>query len=369
MFPFASKIGEKIDSSIFTFSQFLLAQPDTAANNAGSLTINNKSLGDYEWVKVSGNQSLDEVSFLASDWFAGSGNQDDRNSWIIVDGDLTLTSASTPWIFTPPGRRLFTVLFVNGTLTVDSNTSISMTARGANHSATGSNIPAQDILLARGNFSGIDNPLIPATGGAGGAAVTLTGTGQAGSFSGIVVGNPGIAGTSGGTGGGAGGNLRFRGATTITLTNGGGSGGTSFSGGGGGGAIQRQNTGGSSGSAALNGGAGGNASATQFDYQAGGGAGNPGGSGGTTGGQPGENGTAGTLIIFSRSIIGLGAINSNGSNGGDSTLSAFGGGGGGGSVSIFATSSTITPSANAGLGGAGVSANTGGAGTARILQW
>jgi hypothetical protein len=364
MFPFASKIGVKIDSSIFTFSQFLLAQSDTAANNAGSLTINNKSLGDYEWVKVSGNQSLDEVSFLASDWFAGSGNQDGRSSWIIVDGDLTLTSASTPWIFTPPGRRLFTVLFVNGTLTVDSNTSISMTARGANHSAAGSNITAQEIRLANGTYSAVTNPSVPATGGAGAAGATSSTGGNA-------AGATGSAGTLGGGGGGGAGGRFIPSGSGRTAITGGGANGTSFGGGAGGGGVNL--FGDVAGtytatSGAANGGAGGDKAGSGA---AGGGAGNPTGAGIT----PNGNGTGGILVVFAYSVAGSGNCQSNGVQGGGTLSTHIGGGGsGGGSVTVFAQSGTISVLANGGAGGAASSnlvspGGAGGAGTARILQW
>jgi hypothetical protein len=357
--------GNVVGSSVLDVStQMLVGSSDIIPSFGGTMTIDNKPLGNYEFVKKEGNQVIS--SFNASNWFEGAGNEDGRSAWIIVNGDMTIDLGQT---LTPPGRRLFTVIYVKGDLTV--NGEISMTARGANHSATGSNVPAQDILLATGTYSLITNPIIPATGGAGAIGPTTTNT------NGVI----GTAGTLGGSGGGGSGSHQFEGR------GGNGSNGTAFSGGTGGGAVRRGSDAIRNGK--IDGGEGGTAQITGntsgiSGLAVGGGAGNPGGVGaifnsGT--GFPGDTGTAGTLIIFSKTITGSGGITSNGSKGGDASITgtgtgALGGGGsGGGSVNIITQSSTITPMSNGGSGGVGLLAPTrrdggaGGAGTARILQW
>ena len=315
--------------------------------SGGSLTVNGQSLGDYDWVMLQGNQTIS--SFSDSDWFTAT--QDSRSAFIFVNGDLTINSGQT---LIPSVRKLFTAIYVRGTLTV--NGEISMTARGANHSATGSNITAQEIRIANGIFSAVTNPSVPAAGGAGGATVSANG-------------NPGSAGTNGGCGGGGGGGGSGGSGNS-------GAGGTAFTGGSGAGG-NRVGTAGIS-TAAINGGAGGNGNNnSEADYTAGGGAGNPGGSqsGGAT---AGTNGTGGVGIIVCEAIAGSGSIVANGSNGGSATTTGLirlgGGASGGGSWTIITQTGTVTVAANGGAGGvasggsiANRSGGAGGAGTARIL--
>lgn len=330
----------------------MLTGTPTGPTAGGTLAIGGNALGSYDYAVISGDQTVS--TFTAADWFTTT--EDSRSAWLVVDGNLSIATGQT---FTPAVRKLFTVLYVTGDLTV--NGELSMTARGANHGATGSNITAADILIATGTFSTVTNPVVPAAGSGGGASVSRTG------FS-LGAGSAGTAGTGGGTGGGgAGGNQNVSG----THASGAGAAGTAFSGGSGGGAcltLDAEN-------AEPNGGKGGDGASSESN-SAGGGAGNPGGvRGGTVGGDAqAPNGTGGTLIVIcAGALSGSGQITANGVRGGDGE-NMGGGGSGGGSITILTGSGTVITSAAGGAGGkrqADVPASTwggaGGAGSARIL--
>lgn len=310
--------------------------------DGGALTINSQSLGNYEVTARNGNTTIS--SFTASDWFTST--KDTTSSWIIVNGNLTIDAGQT---IIPPVRKLFTVVYVTGNLVC--NGSISMSARGANHSGTGDSggaTTAVDIRIGTGTFSAVVNPQIPATGGAGGLGRNTSGQ------------TAGTDGTNGGTGGGAGGAW-----FTSGTTSGAGRAGTCFSGGsGGGGMYSTAGQGPAPTSGGLNGGAGGNGGGNQIS---GGGAGNPGGTGmdfGVTSvAYAGSNGTGGVLIVICEgNISGTGSFSAAGSAGGG--VAARGGGSGGGSISILYktnTSDSTTTSVTGGTNGPG------GAGTARKL--
>jgi hypothetical protein len=311
----------------------------------GTLTINSQDLGSYDYVVKQGNQTL--TSFTAADWFTTT--PDTRSSWIVVNGNLTINSGLT---FTPTVRKLFTCIYVAGNLQLDGT--ISMSARGANHSGTGNSngyTLEKDIRIITGTYSSVVNPQIPAIGGAAG--------------------KPGASPTDGGTGGGG---------------NGGDSGttGTAFTGGVGGGSP--------SGVAASVGRGGKGADSYENpDGLAdpntyGSGAGNPGGGGsrGTAG-----TGTGGTLIVFVRgtlsgsgSFTSIGAAGGSGSSIGPARRFSHGGGGtGGGSINIFRATDTSSTSVitTGGAGGPGDSigggggysdpGGTGGSGTGRKLTF
>jgi hypothetical protein len=300
--------------------------PPTAG---GTLTINGQSLGSYDYTIVRGPTTVS--AFTATDWFTTT--EDTRSACIFVDGNLTINAGQT---FIPSVRKLFTFIYVKGNLIL--NGSISMSARGANHSGTGTSggfTAAQDIRIATGTYSGVTNPIIPASGGAGGAGGAGYGGGAGG------------AGSSGGTGGGSGGN-------GIYGRGGNGSAGTCFSGGAGGGGCGDDGYNGEAGG--INGGKGGAAFSNTGKYT-GGGAGNPGGAKAGAGGQVGANGAGGTVIIIvtgtfsgSGSVTSAGAKGGNGGNGG---FDGVGGGSGGGSVNVLygTDSSTVTLSATGGLPG------------------
>ncbi len=308
--------------------------------NVTPLTINGELVGTYEYTVKSSSTTIS--SFTASDWFTSTA--DTNSSWIIVKGDLTIDSGQT---VIPAVRKLFTVVYVTGDLTV--NGSISMTARGANHSGTGVSggyTAPVNIRIGTGTFGATTNPQIPATGGAG--ATRRTTSGQ----------NPGTAGANGGTGGGGGG--YFFGSQTVGWA-GAGAAGTCFSGGAGSGGAYNSNNGvsvyGEDGGA--NGGAGG---AGAGDQIAPGGSGNPLGPGyyfsvpdsRANGGE----GTGGTLIVICEGTLsGSGTIAAQGvATNNFSGLT--GGGSGGGSLTVLyganpGTAVSISATAAGGNGGVG----------------
>lgn len=304
----------------------------------GTLTINGAALGSYDYVIKSGDQTVS--SFSNGDFFTTTA--DTRSAFVVVQGNLTINSGQT---FIPSNRKLFTCIYVTGNLSVGGT--ISMSARGSNHSGTGSSggaTTAAAIRIVTGTHTSVVNPEVPAAGGAA-VATNLTGT----------------AGTGGGTGGGAGGVNDNTAATAGTA-------GTSFTGGSGGGGGRTYGGIGTPNAGAAgvsNGGAGGAALPAGGPYPSAnpssGGSGNPGGAGGEN---PGGDGTGGVLfIIVEGTISGAGTIAANGVASGAAS-ERRGGGSGGGSVTILYTtdSSTITPTATGGGGG-----YTGGAGTARKL--
>lgn len=329
--------GDVSVASIYEAATAMATGASTPPASGGRLTINGESFGSYDYAVQPG-QTIS--SFTAADWFTNAA--DTRSAWCVVRGDLTINAGVA---FTPPVRKLFSVLVITGNLTL--NGAISMTARGANHSGTGNSAgatAARSIRIINGTYSGVVDPSVPAIGGSGGANTTST-----------TAGNAGGAGTNGGCGGGASGafNSGFAAGTN------GGSPGTSFSGGSGGGSKAGANfaTPGS-----PNGGAGG--SATGSNSNAGGGAGNPGGIATGADSVSGSSGTGGVLIVIVLGTLrGTGAVSANGSSGGLSTVP--GGGSGGGSVTVIcgSDSSSVIPTATGGAGGGG-----GGAGTARKLR-
>lgn len=322
--------------------------PSTSVPTAGgTMTINGVSLGSYDYTIKTGNQTV--ASFTNSDWFTST--EDTRSAWIVVTGDMTINSGVT---FQPSNRKLFTVLYVTGDLTVSGT--LSMTAKGANHNGTGVSGGATTkgaIRIVDGTFSSVTNPQVPADGGAGGTTS-------------YTASQPGSAGTAGGTGGGGAG-------TNDNNTFGFGAGGTSFSGGSGGGGGRFHsgitNIGGNA--ATANGGAGGAALAAGGPYPtanpSSGGGGNNGGAGGEN---AGNNGTGGVLFVFVEGTLrGSGAVEAKGVNGANASERP-GGATGGGSVTIISPldSSSFTPSASGGVGNGVYGAQpSGGAGTARKL--
>lgn len=344
--------GNQTADTLHIFAQRMASGAPTSPVAGGTLTINGVSLGSYDYTIKSGAQTVS--SFLASDWFTST--EDTRSAWIVVNGNLTINSGQT---VIPSVRKLFTVVYVVGDLAV--NGSISMTARGANHSGTGNSggsTTAEAIRIINGTYSGVSNPQIPASGGSGGNATAAGGNNT---------GNAGASGTAGGTGGGGSGGGGNNGS------GGAGAGGTSFSSGGGGGGAND----GTGGAATANGGSGGNAQ-SGFNANSCGGSGNPGGSGNLggyagTGTSSPEDGTGGVLIVIcTGAVSGSGSIISNGGSGGGGGNTVCGGGSGGGSITLLYGSGTPpTITANGGAGNNGTAGNpsggAGGAGTARAL--
>lgn len=321
--------GNQSANDIQAFVTSMFSPSDVAPTAGGTLTINGVSLGSYDYTVKTGNQTVS--SFVSTDWFTSTA--DTRSAFVVVIGDLTISSGQ---VFKPAGRKLFTVIYVTGTLSV--NGELSMSQRGASHSAT----TAGAILIYTGTLGSVVNPNVPAVGGAGAPSTTAGATGAAGTS--------GTA-TLGSGGGGAGGGF------SGTSTGGAGSAGTSFSGGtagGGAGAV-------SGGAGAANGGAGG-ATTAGGGFNLGGGAGNPGGAGAGSG-SAGSSGTGGTLIVISvGAFSGSGTVTSAGSAGGGGGDEAGGGSGGGHITVIYGTDSGPTPNVAGGVGGGGI--NSGGAGGA-----
>jgi len=336
--------GNQSVAEIYALAETMLTAPNMSSPDfGGTLSVNSVSLGNYEYVVKQGNQTISAYS--NADWF--SSTEDSVSSFCVVNGNLTINSGQT---FIPSQRKLFTVLFVNGDLTV--NGAISMSARGANHSGTGNSggaTTAGAIRIKTGTYGGITNPEVPAAGSSG---VSVAGS------------TPSAA-TGGGTAGGGAGGYQNGGTSAA---------GTSFTGGSGGGGNHP--TGPQNPVAVSNGGKGGDGCAVNSTTSNGGGAGNPGGTGIYNGAANGGNGTGGVLIVICTGVLsGSGTISANGVAGGTGgTSNSYGNGGGGsggGSVTVMYTtdSSSITPTASGGAGGTGKTGNggAGGAGTARKL--
>ena len=400
------------DLKTFFESNLMYSNAINSPTAYGNLTLNGQNCGPFDCVLKRGDITLTSTP-TSSDWFTTT--KDTRSAIIGVAGNLTLNSNV---FIRPPDRKLFMAIYVQGNLTINSGATISMTARGANHSGAGSSggaTTARAIRLATGTFGGVSNPEVPAAGGAGGSTDTVT-YAQENTRS---VGNAATAGSGGGSGGGGGGAGGFPGGAG-TNTYGGGSSGTCFTSGSGGGGIYN-NGGGTvaSGTGASNGGAGGHSWINAVGF-GGPGAGNPAGvyggtgpwgnalysssswptwrqtgDGGTTSGHASmgfphdsawtsgsgnmrgrqaafegyANGTAGTLIVYVYGTLsGSGYIDSSGLDGGVDG----GGGSGGGSITVFYNkdSSSITPRAPGQKGGPWNSSHggMGGTGTARKLS-
>ncbi len=331
-------------SSILSAARTLSTYENTAPVSGGYLGINSRPVGLFEYA-VQGTTTIS--SFTASDWFTTT--KDTTSSWIIIKGNLTINSGQT---FIPSVRKLFTVVYVTGNLTV--NGSISMSARGANHSGigvSGGYTAPVDILIGSGTFSAVVNPQIPAYGGDGAPRrIATTGTASDNGY------NSGTNGTNGGSGGGGGGYLYI---SPIGSYAGSGARGTCFSGGSGSGSCHY---GGYTGPAFTSGDAGENGGAASAGLV--GGSINSGGAGNPKGDIYGGEGTGGTLIVICEgSLSGSGSIVANGVD----TVSRSGitgGASGGGSVNVlFGTNTAGAVSAVANGG----TVRAGGNGTARKL--
>lgn len=340
-FPITFSGGDFAASSLLTAARTMIGGQRTTPLAGGALTINGESVGSYDY-KVSGTTTIS--SFSASDWFTST--EDTRSSWIIINGNLTINSGQT---IIPGVRKLFTVVYVTGNLVI--NGSISMTARGANHTGTGISggfTAPVDIRIGTGTFGAVINPQIPATGGAGAPRkVALTGTASDDGW------NTGTAGTNGGTGG-AGTGYLF--SSPLNSYAGKGGDGTCFSGGSGSGSCFKNNRTGdpiNSADAEENGGAASNGAGTSIV----GGAGNP------RGNSNGGTGTGGTVIVICEGTLsGSGNVVANGIS--TTSLGGItGGASGGGSVTVlFGSNPTgVTTTATGG------SARGGANGTARKL--
>lgn len=269
---------------------------------------------------------------------------------ITIDGEYNVASVIDANTYKIRGGTA-TSSATGGGAGVEIVSSISMSARGADHSAaTGSNVP--EVAIA------IDGTLsVCATGGTGGAGRDTSGAGSTGQAASAATC------TTGTGGGGGGGNVE---SGTAVNNSGAGGTGTAFSSGTGGGAVFNTVSGATTATAGSeDGGPGGDFGQTNANQSAGGGAGNPGGLGGGALGADatlsGQDGTAGTLlVIVEGAITGTGAIASNGSLGGTALTAgniAGGGGSGGGHVTVLTASGTASATVSARPGGGGLGAS------------
>lgn len=340
-------LGPIVSDSILSAARYMASNSGSFStpSQGSTMTINGNFVGNYDYI-VRDTQTIS--NFSAASWFTST--QDTASAWVIVKGNLTLNSGQT---FIPSVRKLFTVVYVTGNLTL--NGQISMNQRGANHSGTGTSggyTAPVNIRVGTGTFSGsIVNPTIPATDGIGGAREVSDGTNATNNLA-----NAGGAATNGGTGGGG---------TGLIFTNpagsyaGKGGDGTCFSGGSGSGSIFKNNYSGSpinSDDAGENGGAGTNGAGNTPV----GGVGNPSGASAGFG-----NGTGGTVIVICEgTLTGTGSVQANGL-GTQSIGGVRGGGSGGGCVYILTKTNSSTVSR--GASGGGTAPVNGGNGTTYLL--
>ena len=330
-------------------SNNLTVEPESA----GDLVVNGQAVGKMDIVVIPGQTITD--SRVSDELF--SQTKDIASAWMIVKGDLVLEDCE----IRPSQRKLFTVVYVTGNLTMNSSgnpCSISMTQRGANHSGTGDSggaTTAVDIKVG-------PNTTITASGGAGAATNNIPGTAASG--------------TNGrddtqsalGSGGGGGGWNDTNGVSVDPATMGSGAAGTCFSGGAGGGGSADPADSTTSGSAGANGGAGGtDINGTLIDEGAAG-AGNPNGGGAR---YSAFDGTGGTLIVIVQGTISTNTSGSlftaNGTRGPFFSVDVnyystppFGGGSGGGIVIVAAQNGTsFTSNVSAAGGGSQVGPTAG----------
>lgn len=327
------------------------------------------------------NVEVDEISgsvIYSANATIGTPTADTVFTLLRVNGDLTINSGVT---VTTPARKLGLAILVKGNCTI--NGTLDMTARGANHNGSSiaetlnpnsadsgflNTYPGRIIRLFSGNLNLISLSGTTATPNGSSNNISLPDQGSAGGQNVSAQGVDAFSALSTGGGGAGQGTTPGLGAAGSTF-----SGGT---GGGGSGVTAGQN-------GTPNGGRGGLGSSSSTANPSGGGAGNPGGAGGNagTGNAPsiaGLSGTGGLLILFvtgtvanttgTLTIGSSGKILSRGSNGYDS--SNFDGGGSGGGVIClaaknYALSNGYQISAD---GGSGFGAGRGGNGSINLYQ-
>lgn len=252
---------------------------------------------------------------------------------ITINYGVTVTSCRNGGYGGPKGMIIYCdgILINNGTIT--------MTQRGGK--AVG-----EDIYLWQNEDETYE--YVPATGGTGGTSVFANGA--------TVSGRTGTTGTARRTGGGGSGAAMDY-YTGPSGTSGAGGAGTSYSGGTGGGSAQ--STAGNSSTAgpgSSSGGAGGVGYVnTRGSTYGTGGTGNPGGNPG------GTSGTGGLFVSYSKKIVNLGKIISNGTNG-TTRHSTYAGSSGAGSINIFYSEDYINQGSITATGGSAGNGGRGGNG-------
>lgn len=296
----------QVKANNWSFEANAQAQTPTAG---GTCTINSQTVSaGYDYTVHTGNVTVS--SYSNGDFFTSTA--DSRVACIHITGNLTINLGQT---FIPGVRKPGAYIYVGGDLVL--NGEISMKARGANHSGSGSNLTAVNIRIIDGSHGTYTDPTIPAAGGTGGAR-TSAGSGPGNAQANVGYFSPMV---NFGTGGGQHG-IAF--AERSSATAGKGGDGTCFTGGSGGGSVRgagapAQYGGvGTGGDCEERGGKGGN-SAANF-YSCNGSAGNPHGNPGQGSWGPsratgGNSGTGGVIVIFVRgSVSGSGTLNVQGEN-------------------------------------------------------
>ena len=312
----------QVKASNWSFDASASAQSPTAG---GTCTINSQTVSaGYDYTVHTGNVTVS--SYSNGDFFTSTA--DSRVACIHVVGNLTINSGQT---FIPSVRKPGAYIYVGGNLVL--NGEISMKARGANHSSSGSNLTAVPIRIIDGTHGSYSDPTIPATGGTGGSSTSSGGGGNAQATSSVQ------SMVNFGTGGGQHG-IAF--AERTAAVAGAGSNGTCFTGGSGGGSVRGASYGGvSAGGAAQDRGGKGGDSRCNY-YATNGSAGNPSGNNSScqySSSSGSNNGTGGVIVIFVRGTVsGSGVIDVRGQlpwNQGSGGGRGPGQGSAGGMISVF----------------------------------
>lgn len=329
------------------------------------------------------NVEVDEISgsvIYSANATIGTPTADTVFTLLRVNGDLTINSGVT---VTTTARKLGLAILVKGNCTI--NGTLDMTARGANHNGSSiaetfnpnsadsgflNTYPGRIIRLFSGNLNLISLSGTTATPNGSSNNISLPDQGSAGGQNVSAQGVDAFSALSTGGGGAGQGTVPGLGAAGSTFSGGTGGGGSRTNAG-------RNGT--------PNGGRGGlGVSDGSSSGAAGGGAGNPGGAGGIlgAGNSPslaGSPGTGGLLILFvtgtvanttgTLTIGSTGKILSRGSNGSDSNI--FDGGGSGGGVICIAAKNYAFIDQNyviSAAGGSGFGAGRGGNGSINLYQ-
>ena len=286
----------QVKANNWSFDANASAQTPTAG---GTLTINSQTVSaGYDYTVHTGNVTVS--SYSNGDFFTSTA--DSRVACIHITGNLTINSGQS---FIPGVRKPGAYIYVGGDLVL--NGEISMKARGANHSSSGSNLTSVAIRIIDGTHGSYSNPTIPATGGTGGPQTNSPGAVNQQATS------PVQSMVNFGTGGGQHG-IAF--AERTVAVAGAGANGTCFTGGSGGGSVRGASYGGvgAGGAAEDRGGKGGNGSCNY--YATNGSAGNPSGNNAScsySSASGSNNGTGGVIVIFVRGTVsGSGVLDARG---------------------------------------------------------
>jgi len=174
------------------------ASPDTG----GSITVNGTSYGGYDYrIADPANLPTPNVlnTFTASDWFTNTTNPNERVALVVFKGSVTMSSITFEPSNSTNNAKTFTVIYVDGNLTLSSST-VSMTRRG------GENPPYTSLPLSAAPHT---TRTLTGTAGSGGNGGRAAYSGQTSYF-----------GKAGGlfSGGGGGSGGLSTGSNSITIT-------------------------------------------------------------------------------------------------------------------------------------------------------